>query len=753
MTTTPTSAPDTAQDDRVAATRDRLMNRGRAAIGVSGVDRSVPLRTVLKEKGLTLYPVIALGMLAFADSFQGFVIGIMAPEIARGLGVSVGTITVIVALRGFLLALGSVGIAQYVGQKPRRALIAKVTAIGWSVTTLFTAFVRTPFSLGALTAIDGASSSSVAALHTPMLMDTYPPEVRMRINSTHTLFLQSTAIAGPLLIALLVGPLDLTWRGVFLVLGVVSVLASLVGIGLKDPGFGTWDSDNVRKAVREDAGQDTDDVERIVAVESNLEDQTTLGFFEVARRLWQMPTLRKGLIATIIAGMGAAPFQTFFTFFLADRWGMSAAERGIFGAIIPIGTFMVIPYAAKLGDRLYKRDPADIMKLIFWLQAGGTALTVLAVVSPFFLVMGVAYALQQAVPAAFAPVMSTTFMAIVPAKFRSHMIALFAIAGAGAGALVGSLLLGGLEQRLGLVPAMLALMIPGIISLFIIRSMAKDINGDLDRTVEEIIEEEELALMREQGTHLPMLAVRNLNFSYGQVQVLFDVNFTVDEGEMVALLGTNGAGKSTLLNAISGINLPQSGSIRFHGKDITFLDAERRVGLGISQVPGGKSVFGPLSVVENLRLFGYSLGDDKRKIDAAIEESFHVFPRLAERRNQTAITLSGGEQQMLGLSQALILEPQLLCIDELSLGLAPKIVGELLDMVRIINQRGTSVVLVEQSATIALSLVDHAYFMERGEIRFDGAAADLIGRDDLLRSVFLEGASAGMAQHGHGSPS
>jgi ABC-type branched-subunit amino acid transport system ATPase component len=151
-----------------------------------------------------------------------------------------------------------------------------------------------------------------------------------------------------------------------------------------------------------------------------------------------------------------------------------------------------------------------------------------------------------------------------------------------------------------------------------------------------------------------------------------------------------------------------------------------------------------LTVIDNLRVYGHSLGRRRRAMDEGIDATLDAFPALADRRNQLASTLSGGEQQMLALGKAFILRPQLLLIDELSLGLAPKIVGELLEMVRRINQSGTAIVLVEQSVNIALSLVDHAYFMEKGEIRFDGPARDLLERRDLLRSVFLEGATKGM---------
>jgi ABC-type branched-subunit amino acid transport system ATPase component len=182
--------------------------------------------------------------------------------------------------------------------------------------------------------------------------------------------------------------------------------------------------------------------------------------------------------------------------------------------------------------------------------------------------------------------------------------------------------------------------------------------------------------------------------------------------------------------------------VHYRGTDITYLGTDRRVALGISQVPGGRAVFGPMTVAENLAVYGYSHGRNRATVAAGIEATFAAFPRLSERRSQKASTLSGGEQQMLALGKALILRPRLLLIDELSLGLAPIVVTELLAMVRTINDSGTSVVLVEQSVNIALSLVHHAYFMEKGEIRFDGPSSELLARPDLLRSVFLQGVAA-----------
>src|SRR5438067_10099539 len=234
---------------------------------------------------------------------------------------------------------------------------------------------------------------------------------------------------------------------------------------------------------------------------------------------------------------------------------------------------------------------------------------------------------------------------------------------------------------------------------------------------------------------------RGRDVAYGQVQVLFDVDFSVDEGEIVALLGTNGAGKSTLLKAAAGLVRPAKGTVTFAGADITGHPADEVARSGIALMPGGKSVFPTLSVEENLRLGGWLVRDDPERLAAAREEVVNLFPILGERRHEMAGDLSGGEQQMLGLAQAFMNRPRLLLIDELSLGLAPTIVGQLFDVVEGIHESGVTVVLVEQSVNLALNLAKRAVFMEKGEVRFEGPTADLLDRPDILRSVFIAGAS------------
>jgi ABC-type branched-subunit amino acid transport system ATPase component/branched-subunit amino acid ABC-type transport system permease component len=239
-----------------------------------------------------------------------------------------------------------------------------------------------------------------------------------------------------------------------------------------------------------------------------------------------------------------------------------------------------------------------------------------------------------------------------------------------------------------------------------------------------------------------ILRVRGLDVAYGHTQVLFGVDLDVARGELLALLGTNGAGKSTLLHAISGLVPASGGNVRFDDDDLTGVAAHRIAERGIVLAPGGKGAFPTLTVAENLDLAGWLYQHDPAHIQAATERVLELFPVLRTRWRERAGNLSGGEQQMLTLGQAFIAKPKLLMIDELSLGLAPVVVEQLLEIVKAIHESGTTVVVVEQSVNVAITLADRAVFLEKGEIRFDGPTADLLDRPDVLRAVFLHGASA-----------
>ncbi len=241
------------------------------------------------------------------------------------------------------------------------------------------------------------------------------------------------------------------------------------------------------------------------------------------------------------------------------------------------------------------------------------------------------------------------------------------------------------------------------------------------------------------GTEL--LRVQGVDVSYGQLQVLFDVDFGVGEGEIVTLLGTNGAGKSTLLKAIVGL-VPFEGAVGVGDRNMANTRPETMVREGVALMSGGKSVFPTLTVDEHLWLATWTFRRDADRIREDTASMLEMFPAIERRRDIAAGDLSGGEQQQLALAQTLLLRPKVLLIDELSLGLAPTVVGRLLEVVRALNASGTTVVVVEQSVNVALALADRAAFMEKGQVRFEGSTRELLDRPDLLRSVFIEGAGS-----------
>jgi branched-chain amino acid transport system ATP-binding protein len=232
-----------------------------------------------------------------------------------------------------------------------------------------------------------------------------------------------------------------------------------------------------------------------------------------------------------------------------------------------------------------------------------------------------------------------------------------------------------------------------------------------------------------------LLEVTDLNVYYGAIHALQGVSFRVDEGEIVTLIGANGAGKSTTLRTVSGLLHPRTGSIRFRGEDVTMTSAEKIVGMGMSHVPEGRKIFAPLTVRENLMMGAYTRSDPA-EIQASLERVFTSFPRLKERLTQYGGTLSGGEQQMLATARGLMSKPALMLLDEPSMGLSPILVEEIFRIIREINAQGTSILLVEQNAQMALSIANRAYVLETGNIVLSGSARE-IAEDPQVKSAYL----------------
>lgn len=234
---------------------------------------------------------------------------------------------------------------------------------------------------------------------------------------------------------------------------------------------------------------------------------------------------------------------------------------------------------------------------------------------------------------------------------------------------------------------------------------------------------------------MAMLEVKDLQVYYGVIQAIKGISFEVNKGEVIALIGANGAGKTTILHTVTGLLSPKSGSVIYNGTDITKCPGHKIVSMGMAHVPEGRRVFTNLTVLQNLKLGAYTR-KDKKEIEETLQMVYERFPRLEERKNQVAGTLSGGEQQMLAMGRALMSHPQIILMDEPSMGLSPIFVNEIFDIIREVSKSGTTVLLVEQNAKKALSIADRAYVLETGKIVLEGKADELL-HNDSIRKAYL----------------
>ena len=236
---------------------------------------------------------------------------------------------------------------------------------------------------------------------------------------------------------------------------------------------------------------------------------------------------------------------------------------------------------------------------------------------------------------------------------------------------------------------------------------------------------------------MAMLEVKDLQVYYGMIQAIKGISFEVNQGEVIALIGANGAGKTTTLHTVTGLISPKSGQVLFEGKDITKTPAHKIVSMGMAHVPEGRRVFAELSVYENLRMGAYTR-KDKAEIEETLKSVYKRFPRLQERKNQMAGTLSGGEQQMLAMGRALMSAPKLMMLDEPSMGLAPILVEQVFDIIQSLHKAGTTILLVEQNAQMALSIADRAYVLENGKVSLSGTGEEL-AKSEQVQKAYLGG--------------
>ncbi len=726
------------QDARAVAHLDevradmRAQARTMLGVGVQ-VQRQGSLAAALRRSGSRWYPLLALGALVVVDRAQSFAVYVLGPELARGTGVPETQLAALVALKTLALAVAALPVAAAVEGRPRRAAIAIAAGLLWAVATVGTSLAVTVWGLLVVFLLDGLSSGAVTAVHHPLLVDSYRPEVRMRVVAGYEAIASAGVLLSPLVVAVATVWWGLTWRGVFLTLGALAIAAAVFSLRLRDPGFGTFDHARIRSAVRAEDGDG--------GIPSSDDGAVGLHFAEAVRRILLVPTARRLLVAYAAIGMALVPTTTYLFFFLDFRWGLGVAPRSGVYAVVAVAQIIALLALSRPVQSRFERDPRGVVRLGAMLLTGSMLSFALMALVPSLALVMLFIALAFGLLAAVTPIASVVGMTIIEPSLRPHFAALSGIFYAGVGGLGGVLLLSGLDTRLGSAGAIAAVAVPGLLCAAVLASAGRTVAADIDQLVDRVVEREEIRALTESGTQLPLLSCRGVRFGYGPIEVLRGIDLVVEDAEIVALLGTNGAGKSTLLGVLAGLWLPQAGTVRLDGRDITFIDAERRVHLGITQIIGGRSVFDGLTVDEHLRAHAWILGADRSRADIAISHAYDVFPELRDMRNRSAATLSGGQQQMLALTKALVQRPRLLCIDELSLGLAPVVVERLLAIVRELHSQGTSILLVEQSVNVALSVASRAYFLEKGVVRFEGPSADLLGRTDLLRAVFLDGAA------------
>ena len=670
--------------------------------------------------GAPTLPLWILFGLNAVDELDRSAFGVLTPTIRDHFGLDNQGILTVVSIVA-MVALGAQLLFGYYADRVSRVRMAAVGALVWATFTLFTGLAPTVLLLLVARAATGLGRAVNDPTHNSLIADYYPPDVRAPAYGFHRVANYVGLIVGPLfggLLATLFG-----WRAPFLVFWAPTlVLVVIAWRYLEEPVRG----------YHERALMGASDDALHVA-----EDAPSFG--EAWRICSQVKTLRRIWLSLPFLAASVFGLASLYAIAYDDVFHLSEFERGLVAAIAEpfqlIGVVVGIPIAA----RLMARGPGLALKFI----ASAGALSAVGIVA-FALAPNLPFAIganivASAITGVISPAILAAVSLVIPPRVRAlgfSIGSLYVLPGV---VVLG--IIGAIADDSGIRTAMLVLVPVFLIGSVILASAGAFVDEDIAKVRASTLAQAEVLAARQRG-EVKLLLVKDLDVGYDGVQVLFGVDFEIDEGEIIALLGTNGAGKSTLLRAISGLIEPMAGAIVFDGADVTFAVAHEVAARGIVQVPGGKGVFPGLTVAENVKMAGWLFHHDPAYLSQATDDALAFFPILRERWDQPAANLSGGEQQMLTLVQAFIAKPRLLMIDELSLGLAPIIVGELLDIVRAIRDRGTTIILVEQSVNVALSVAETAYFMEKGEIRFKGPTSDLLARPDVLRSVFLEGAGS-----------
>ncbi len=684
-------------------------------------DEEVTLRRGLAAGGGAFTLVVLVALAAF-DQLESATMSILGPDIGDTLHVSEGVIVFITSASAGFVVLGIVPLA-WLADKVKRSPIVGVCGLVFSAMSMVSGMAVNAFMLFWARFGVGIAQAHTIPVHSSIFADTYPIGIRGRIASVTGTVGRIAAVLSPLLVggiaALFGGAESGGWRWAFIILAIPTIIVAILAFWVREPPRGQWE-------------------QRSVVGEVPADDPGVPVSLEMAfGRLKQIRTLRILAIALSAIGFQMFPMVGLTNYFLRDEYGLDAFGRGVVTSVAGALTVVVLPLLGRRFDQLYRVSPPRAMKILAVLVLPGALLTPLQFSMPNAVAFTI-LAMPGAVLAASSfALISPVIQGVIPYRLRSLGIAFAAIYvflfGAVGGALIGAALASSMGNRAAIMICAIPSAIVGAILLF---RGAWTINDDLAMIVADIEDEEaERARQQADPEAIPLVALADIDFAYTGVQVLFGVDLTVAHGETLALLGTNGAGKSTILRVIAGLGVPSAGAVRLGGRTITFTSPEQRNAMGIQLLPGGSGVFPSLSIAENLTVAAQALPRPLRA--ERLERVWELFPELATIRRRNAGLLSGGQQQQLALGRVLLHDPELLLIDELSLGLAPTVVQDLLVVIDRLKQQGQTMIIVEQSLNIALEIADRAVFLEKGTVRFDGDARELAERDDLARAVFL----------------
>jgi len=664
------------------------------------------------------YALVILFGLSMVDEMDRTAFGLLLPNIRDSFGMSNAGILSLVAVAALLGLSLQVPIAQLSDRRSRVRLMLIGAAI-FAMFSVGTGLSVTIWMLIIARAGSGIGQATVGPTHNSLLADWFPIGTRPRVFSFHRGANAVGAFIGPIVAGSLAT--WLSWRVPFFLFAIPIIILVILGMRLTEPVRGLQE----RLAMG--------------VTDAALTEEPPPSFAEGWRMVWKVESLRRIFYALPFLASALIGFSSLAALMYEQKFGLDAAQRGWVAAAAEPAQIIGLVIGARVGTKLMMRDPGLVLRFIALVAVVTSALSAVFALSPYLWVGILANMAISASLAIVGPGVFASLSLAIPARARSlgfSMGAIFVIPG-----LIMLPIVGAVSDSISIQAGMLLMVPVFLVGGFIISTAGRVIGRDITQVWTAAAARSEVLYERRQG-RAKLLLVRGLQVYYGNVQVLFDVDVEIDEGEIVALLGTNGAGKSTLLKAICGVVEADKGAVIFDGRDITHAPPNEIAAFGITQVPGGQGVFPSLTVGENLRVAGWL---DRRNTAELRERTEHVlglFPVLLQRHEEPAANLSGGQQQMLALAMAFLARPRLLCIDELSLGLAPVIVEQLLEIVRQIQAQGTTVILVEQSVNLALTVAETAYFMEKGEIKFHGPTAELLARPDVLRSVFLEGAAA-----------